>query len=221
MTAAGASSRFGGAHPKVLAPLLGKPVLRHALDAFLRVDATWSIVVTAPPGWEEAIAAVVPEAQVVRGGATRQESVRCGVHALPPEAELVFVHDAARPFVTRALVERVWLAAREAGAALPVVAPTDTLHRLSAAGGRTAAPRRVAEPLDRASVGCAQTPQAARREWLAMALDSAARAGRTFTDEATLLWWVGIPAVAVEGEPTNRKITWAEDLSVQSSPTPA
>lgn len=211
LTAAGASTRFGGPAPKVLADLGGRAVVRRALDAFLAVDAAIAVVVTAPPGHEAALAALLPEARVVAGGATRQASVTAGVLALPPAVDLVLVHDAARPLVSPDLVAAVLAATRAGGAALPVVPVTDTLHRVATmppAGGTA----RVSAAPDRAGLVRAQTPQGARRAWLETALVAAEARGQVFTDEASLLLAAGHPVLAVAGEPTNLKITLAEDL---------
>jgi 2-C-methyl-D-erythritol 4-phosphate cytidylyltransferase len=135
------------------------------------------------------------------GGATRGDSVRAGLRGLEPEIELVAVHDAARPLASTALLRSVVAAAREHGAAVPVLPVVDTLSRLDAAGFVRAA-------VERANVVAAQTPQVARRDWLEAALASAPDA----TDEGSALVRAGYVVASTPGERHNLKLTWPDDL---------
>ena len=125
LTAAGASTRFGGGPSKVLRPLAGVPVLARAARAFREALGALPTVVTGRPEDLEALRALVRSepalagAVVVTGGETRQASVAAGVFSLPPGVDVVFVHDAARPLVSPDLVRRVADAAARAGAAAP------------------------------------------------------------------------------------------------------
>jgi 2-C-methyl-D-erythritol 4-phosphate cytidylyltransferase len=207
LTAAGSSTRFGGDVPKVFLPLAGVPVLVRAATPFLAVLPDAALVVTVRPGDEPRARALLPHATVVAGGATRQQSVLAGVRALPPGVEHVFVHDAARPLITVAVVRRVLAAVKAHGAAVAGLPVTDSVHALaSPPDGRLSA------PLDRAGLFAAQTPQAARRDWLLAALEAAEREGRQGTDEAALLLAAGYAVHAVEGDPQNLKLTRPGDL---------
>jgi 2-C-methyl-D-erythritol 4-phosphate cytidylyltransferase/2-C-methyl-D-erythritol 2,4-cyclodiphosphate synthase len=139
----------------------------------------------------------------VAGGERRQESVAAGVAA--SRAELVLVHDGARPLVTGALVSAVLEAAREHGAAVPVVPLVETIKRVDG--------ERVAGTVEREGLAVAQTPQAIQRGLLLEAYAAHDPSGsRTFTDESALLEAHGIAVATVPGEPDNLKITRPGDL---------
>ncbi len=210
LVAAGRGERLGAARPKAFVEVGGRPLLAWAAEAF---EAAPEI---------EALVAVVPEAErararemlghvtkltaVVPGGARRQDSVAAGLRAAPPGFDgLVLVHDAARPFVDRALIAAVVEAARDCGAALPVVPVVDTLKRVR--GGC------VVETLERAELFGAQTPQAFHVGLLLRAYAEAEAQGLTLTDEAMALERAGAPVRAVAGSAHNRKITTPEDLA--------
>jgi len=142
---------------------------------------------------------------VVAGGATRQDSVRAGLEALPSAFDgIVLVHDAARALIEPALIASVVRAAAETGAAIPVLPLVDTIKRV-----RDGA---VGETLDRSELAAAQTPQGVRRALLQEALDEAARKGITVTDEAMAVEHLGRRVAAVVGSPRNLKITTPHDL---------
>ncbi|HQX63963.1 MAG TPA: 2-C-methyl-D-erythritol 4-phosphate cytidylyltransferase, partial [Thermomicrobiales bacterium] len=136
------------------------------------------------------------------GGTTRADSARSGLARLP-DAGIILVHDAARPLLDAALIDRVIAAARQTGAAIPVIPVSDTLHRRAdrdVSGG----------VVDRDSLAAAQTPQAARRDWLANALSHTDQS----TDEGGMLQQAGYPVALVAGETRNLKITWPIDLII-------
>ena len=192
IVAAGASSRMGGMD-KSQAPILGRPALRWAVDA-MRAATTVRriIVVTAPERLADLQAASwITEADVllVPGGTRRQDSVARGVRRA--DAEVVLVHDAARPLATAALMDRVADAAARHGAAIPVVPVPDSL-KLVANG-------QVTGTADRSTLFRAQTPQGARRELLLAAVDAWADGPELFGDEQELLARDGVPVVAVAG----------------------
>jgi 2-C-methyl-D-erythritol 4-phosphate cytidylyltransferase/2-C-methyl-D-erythritol 2,4-cyclodiphosphate synthase len=142
------------------------------------------------------------------GGATRQASVRAGLEALAPrQPSIVLVHDAARPFVTQALVARAIAAAQQSGAAVPGLAVADTIKAVDDAGF-------VAQTLDRARLRSIQTPQGFAFAPLLAAHRKAAAQGRDdFTDDAALAEWAGMKVSVFEGEPGNIKITDASDFA--------
>jgi 2-C-methyl-D-erythritol 4-phosphate cytidylyltransferase/2-C-methyl-D-erythritol 2,4-cyclodiphosphate synthase len=157
----------------------------------------------APPEW---LTAAAPRIRVVQGGERRQDSVANGFDALSESCELVLVHDAARPFVTEAVITRAIDAAVEYGAAIAAVPVSDTVKRVT----REAGPR-IIETIPRETVYLAQTPQAFRRE----VLQDAVRLGRSgvdATDEAALAEQAGHAVRVVEGDPDNVKVTTARDM---------
>ena len=139
------------------------------------------------------------------GGLTRQDSVRAGLARLDSAITLVLVHDAARPLVDQATIERCLDAAWEFGAAIAAVPVKDTLKL--AAGGAT-----IEKTVDRTDLWQAQTPQAMRREYLERAFAEAVRTGFVGTDEASLLEAAAIPVHLVYGSERNLKITHPEDM---------
>jgi 2-C-methyl-D-erythritol 4-phosphate cytidylyltransferase / 2-C-methyl-D-erythritol 2,4-cyclodiphosphate synthase len=141
------------------------------------------------------------------GGATRQASVHAGLEALAAQKpDIVLIHDAARPFVTSAVISRAIEAAGRTGAAVPTVAVTDTIKQVGADGNVEATP-------DRATLRIAQTPQAFRFDVILEAHRRAARDGRSdFTDDAALAEWAGLTVATFEGDPANMKLTTPEDF---------
>jgi 2-C-methyl-D-erythritol 4-phosphate cytidylyltransferase/2-C-methyl-D-erythritol 2,4-cyclodiphosphate synthase len=208
--AAGRGVRAGGDLPKQYRRLAEQPVIRTSLAAFddhAEVARVQPVIQQEDAGLFQAATAGLKLLPPVQGGATRQASVRAGLEAMaaaPPD--LVLVHDAARPFVSPALISRAIAAAAESGAAIPAIAVTDTIKRVDADG-------RVCETLDRAALRTVQTPQAFRYSALLEAHRRAAAAGRDdFTDDAALAEWAGLPVTVFAGEAGNMKLTNAEDF---------
>ncbi len=206
--AAGTGSRFGGGLPKQFQPLMDKPVLQHVIERFLLDDAITRVIV---PVAEILLANVKNSERVtfVAGGETRQQSVIRGL-AEAGDAELIAVHDAARPLFSMEMFHAVVNAARESGAALPVIPVADTIHEMNADGT-------VARTLDRTMLGAAQTPQCFRAEILRDVLTRAEAEGLEGTDEAGLAARFGYTVRGVPGDPRNLKITVPEDLAIAES----
>ena len=206
--AAGAGSRFGSGIPKQFQQLAGKPLVQHVIERFLLDEHVTRVVV---PVAEVLLASVKNSERVsfVAGGATRQESVIRGL-AEADEAELIAVHDAARPLFSPAIFHAVMAAAREVGAALPVIPSPDTIHVMNADAT-------VAQTLDRSMLGAAQTPQCFRAEILRDILERAQREGIEGTDEAGLAVRFGYTVKGIPGDPRNLKITVPEDLELAES----
>ncbi|MBA2453887.1 MAG: 2-C-methyl-D-erythritol 4-phosphate cytidylyltransferase [Chloroflexia bacterium] len=207
IVAAGSGQRFGDA-AKVFSRLDGQPVLHHSLQLFLSMPEVQHIVVVLGAHTIEEGTTLIQNrfsqnVQVCLGGETRSDSVRAGLTALPKELELVAVHDAGRPLVQRNMTRRVVAAARECGAAVPVVPVSDTLVRIDVNG-------QVVSIEERDGLGAVQTPQVARRDWLASAL----RAETSNTDEGGALLLAGYPVMTVEGAVDNIKLTWPGDLTL-------
>ncbi len=207
--AAGTGSRFGGGPvPKQFHPLAGKPIIQHVIERFLLDDNVTRVVV---PVAAPLLSTIKNSERVsfVAGGETRQQSV---INALEEaeDAELIAVHDAVRPLFSHQMFAAVIAAAREAGAALPVVPVMDTIHVMS----DTAT---VQSTLDRTMLAAAQTPQVFRADILRDVLARAARESIEGTDEAGLAARFGYTVKAVPGDPRNLKITVPEDLAVAES----
>ncbi|MCL1964590.1 MAG: 2-C-methyl-D-erythritol 4-phosphate cytidylyltransferase [Firmicutes bacterium] len=201
--AAGSGARMGLGHNKVLAPLAGMPVLARSAAAFNGlVDG--KIIVTRAEDME-AVRAMLPSETVVRGGKTRQQSVLRGLEALPARAEIVLVHDAARPLVTRRVIERCIASARAHGSGVAGVPVKDTIKRVDSHGA-------VWETPPRAALRAAQTPQAFGVVTLRAAIEALEARGEIATDDAAAIEASGGTVYMVEGAETNLKLTTPEDL---------
>jgi 2-C-methyl-D-erythritol 4-phosphate cytidylyltransferase len=208
--AAGVGARMAACGPKQYMPLAGKPMIRYALDAFLsseRISHTF-VVVSAGDGQIDAVAPQHGVSLLRCGGATRMESIRNALGAMAGmlrDDDWVLVHDAARPGLNRALIEKL---IAEVGAhpvggllALPVV---DTVKRGAAGAVGT---------ISRDGLWLAQTPQMFRyrllRDALAAATDAAA-----ITDDASAVEAMGHAPMLVEGHPRNLKVTLPRDIEI-------
>ena len=213
LAAGGAGTRIGSAQPKQFLVIGGKPILERTVEALLALDGLIQVVIALP-------AEHIPRAEAmlrtrawpvpvlcVQGGATRQQSVHCGVRRTVADADLILVHDAVRPFCTREMLNRVAEEAWAAGGAVPGLPATETIQRVGADG-------RVRETPPREELYAIQTPQGFRADILRSALDRAARDGFEGTDESSVVRWAGHEVAVVEGVPENIKITRPLDLAV-------
>ncbi|SFU40937.1 2-C-methyl-D-erythritol 2,4-cyclodiphosphate synthase [Methylobacterium sp. 174MFSha1.1] len=217
VVAAGRGIRVGGDTPKQYRRVGGQAVLTRTLAALAAHPGITRIQVViaadAAAFYDECLddldqAARDKLARPVEGGATRQASVRAGLAALARTGapELVLVHDAARPFVDEALIDRAIAAAESHGAAVPGVPVSDTIKVVEPDG-------RVRETPKREELRAVQTPQAFRFALLAEAHARAAAEGHDgFTDDGALAEWTGLPVAVFPGDLRNRKITQAADL---------
>jgi len=208
VVAAGTSTRLGGATPKPFLNLGGRTVAARAIGALTAcpgIDGVVVVVAAPELGGPRAaeLAALPGVLAVVPGGATRMASSLAGVEAAG-EAEIVLVHDAARPFLDPALAAAVLAAARRHGAAIPALPARDTVKRQDHEGF-------IAATLDRQPLRLAQTPQGARRDWMLDALRAAVDSGIEVTDEAQALERAGRRVALVPGARSNVKITTPED----------
>jgi len=213
IVAAGRGTRVAGPVPKQYAQLGGTSVLARTLGVLLEHPAIdVGVVAIAEPDrarYEAAVASGHPKlAPPVLGGATRQRSVLNGLRALAPlSPSSVLIHDAARPFVTPDIVDRVLAALQRSPGAIAAVPLADTLKR---AGHDS----RIEATLDRAGLWRAQTPQGFRFNAILQAHEAALAAGRgDLTDDAAVAEWAGLPVELVEGSEANVKLTTAEDLA--------
>jgi 2-C-methyl-D-erythritol 4-phosphate cytidylyltransferase len=205
--AGGLGTRIGRRTPKQFLRLGGATILATTLRHFTSHPAVAAVVVAAPAAHVARTRALLRGRRavaVVAGGATRQESVWCALQAAPADAEIVVVHDAVRPFITRALVDAVVAAAAAGGAALCALPIAETVKRVRDGV--------VEATLDRAGLWAVQTPQAFRAPLLREAHEKARRDGVVGTDDAMLVERLGQPVRVVPGLAGNVKITTPEDL---------
>jgi 2-C-methyl-D-erythritol 4-phosphate cytidylyltransferase len=210
--AAGSGDRLGGDRPKAFVGLAGRPLLAESLERLDASDWIDAIVVVAPPGWEEPAILLAEElvaskvTAVVAGGATRAESVRAGLAEVPEDALVILVHDAARPLVDDAVVERLLgRLAEGVDGVVPGLAVRDTVKRVEKG--------LVAETLDREALVAVQTPQVFLADRL-----RAAYAGDLggATDCASLVERSGGRVAVVDGDARLAKVTTADDLELVS-----
>ena len=212
IAAGGRGQRFGGAVPKQMLSVGGQSVLERSVALFLShpqidelVIALPAEFVAEPPPYLRATSKPV---RIVAGGDRRQDSVLNAFQAISAEAELVVIHDAARPFASAGLIARTIAAAAESGAALAAMPARDTVKM---ADGQLVP--FVSQTIPREAVYLAQTPQVFSRRVLRDAL-ALGEGGPDATDEAALAERAGHPVRLVEGEQANIKITTPEDLPV-------
>jgi 2-C-methyl-D-erythritol 4-phosphate cytidylyltransferase len=207
---AGTGSRLGAMVPKAFVALGGKPMWRYAAETIASMPSCRAIVFVAPQDRIEDVRAMwKPDerclARYVGGGERRQDSVRLGLAAVPPDVAVVAIHDAARPFVDAATVEKAVAEAARTGAALVAVPARDTIKRVSQG--------RVAETLDRSALWQAQTPQCFRLDLVRRAHEAALTSGWEVTDDCALLERLGHTVAVVQGGAWNFKITDQDDLA--------
>ena len=204
--AAGAGLRLGEG-PKDLRVLDGRPIIRWLADKCLRLAD--EVVVAAPPDHLATLQSLLPDCRVVAGGASRQESLHRLFDA--SRGERLALLDAARPFTSRALIERVLAACAENGCAGAFLSPEVPVATLVNGFARDARPGHA--------VGVFQTPQCYSREVLQDMLEKARRNGWQTQSAVQLALLAGYPVAAVAGEKANIKITTREDWLMAQSLT--
>jgi len=211
--AAGRGQRLGAVKNKPYLEINGKPTLCYSLEKFDRCKLIDEIVVVVNEDdlrlFQEEILDRYnfnKEIKVALGGEHRQDSAHAGVRAL--EAEIILIHDGARPFFSLRLVERLIEAAKEHGAAIPAIKLKDTIKSVHEDGF-------AAEELDRERLFAVQTPQCFTYSLIRYALDEAAKRGLYFTDDAGAVSYIAkVKPKMVEGEEENIKITTPLDLKL-------
>ena len=209
IVAAGNSQRMGA--DKILMKLGAMPVLARTVLAFENNEYIDEIIIVTKTEKIEEIAGLCYKnglhkvKQVISGGKTRMESALAGVSAARHGAELIAIHDGARPLVSQDLITRTILAARDYHAAVPAVASTDTLKTVDEKGF-------IAGTVDRASTVRVQTPQVFNADLIKGALTRAVTEGLSLTDDCSAMDMMGVRTFVVEGERENIKITTPEDL---------
>src|SRR5262245_16390279 len=208
VVAGGRGFRAGGEIPKQYRIVAGVPVIRASLALFAdHADAVQPVIHGDDADLFAQATAGLDVLAPVRGGDTRQDSVRAGLEALAGrDPDIVLVHDAARPFASAALIRRAIDAIGDSQAAVPALPVRDTGKQLATAG-------RVACTRDRSRLVIVQTPQVFAFRPLFDAHRRAAAAGRDdFTDDAALAEWAGMAVTTFAGERANVKLTTADDF---------
>jgi 2-C-methyl-D-erythritol 4-phosphate cytidylyltransferase len=217
LPAAGLGTRMAGPQPKQFLSLDGVPILIHSLRAFASVERVTAICVAVRKTEVERVQAQISEygfasrARVVEGGDSRQESVSHALAALAAEPDdIVLVHDAVRPLIDAATIERTIDAVLQHGAAIVGMPAVDTIKQVE----RTAHGALITSTIPREFVVLAQTPQGFRYRLLQSAFAEAAADGFVGTDEASIVERAGHPVAVVHGSQVNLKITQPGDLEL-------
>jgi len=213
IAAGGEGRRLGAGTPKQLLEVGGRTILERSVSAFVGHDRVDEVIVVlpaalvnAPEAWTKS---TPPAVRIVAGGARRQDSVANAFDSVAADSDVVLVHDAARPFVSADLISRAIDAAAAHGAAIAALPVRDTVKRVESRGAASV----IVSTIPRDTIYLAQTPQAFRREVLREAV-ALGRSGVDATDEAMLAERAGHAVHVVEGDPSNVKITTADDLDL-------
>ena len=209
--AAGKSSRFGGKEKKPFLNLDGRAVWLRSAELFVtRPEVKQSLVVISPDDLEMFKTRYGANLgflniQIVLGGAERFESVANALEKLNPEIELVAIHDAVRPATPAPLIDALFQAAAQHGAAIPGIPISDTIKQVDNA-------LKVQQTIPRSGLWLVQTPQVFRKDWLLEAYAKRKELQEAITDDSQLIESLGHPVQMVLGSPQNIKITSREDL---------
>lgn len=212
IVAAGSGIRLALETPKAFVQIGGVTMLARALRTLGFVDAIGEAVVAVPSGMERAArdeanaTGIEIPVKITSGGAERQDSVRIALAFTSTEAEIVVIHDAARPFGTAAMFSNCIEAAARIGGAIAAIPVADTIKRVE--------DRSIQSTLTRSGLWQAQTPQAFQRALLIEAHVRAFQDGITATDDSDLVERLGARVEVVEGSPLNLKITMPDDLVI-------
>ena len=211
VVAAGRSQRMG--FDKLLTPLGGRPLLVHTLERILLTELIEEIILVIRPGSQSEMEATIAPLQksakirLVDGGAQRQDSVQAGLKAVSDSSEYVMVHDAARPFVTRELVDVVLAAAKLSDAAVCGAPCSDSLKEVAEDG-------LVVQTIDRSRLWTVQTPQIFRTKLIRESYQAALKTNMIFTDDTAIVEMMGHPVRIVLYHGVNLKVTTPADWSL-------
>lgn len=214
--AAGKSERFGAGESKTLAKVEGRPVFLHTIERFInRDDVIQTILVVAGKELEQVRTKYGPNlgfmgVKLVEGGDERADSVAAGLECVKEEADLVAIHDAARPCVTAEMIDAVFAEAARSGAAILAAPITGTIKRVSGAGV-------IDATVSREGLYEAQTPQVFRRQLIIDAYAKRPTEGETVTDDAQLVERTGYPVAVARSDATNIKITTKADVTLANA----
>jgi len=211
VVAAGRSQRMG--FDKLLTPLGGRPLLLHTLERLLQTEVPEEVILVIRPGSEKEMEAVIDplsdrlRIRLVEGGAQRQDSVYAGLNAVSASSEFVMVHDAARPFVAKELIDVVLAAAKASDAAVCGAPCSDTVKEVAEDG-------LVVRTVDRSRLWTVQTPQIFRTALLRECYAAALASGETFTDDTAVVERAGHAVRIVLYHGINLKVTTPSDWAV-------
>jgi 2-C-methyl-D-erythritol 4-phosphate cytidylyltransferase len=215
--AGGTGSRMGLSIPKQFAMICGEPCISHTIRVFDTNPAIEGIILVSHPNHINEIASIAGRGHnriraIVPGGETRQESSYRGINAMNFSAnDILLIHDSARPFVSKSIIDAVIAGAMERGAALPAIQPADTVFVRKGVND-------IGGTLDRTNLLCAQTPQGFRASVIQEAHRVARENGASdATDDISLVIKNGIDPLVVEGSEMNIKITTPKDLACADS----
>lgn len=214
VVAAGQSSRMGSGVSKVLRPVGGKPLIVRTLERFVRSRTVERVVAVVAPDvlaqCRECVQAALPPGALqitfCLGGARRQDSVKAGLASLDGDCDTVLIHDGARPLIEPAVIDRC-VAESSGGRSLCVAVPARNTIKRAVDG-------LVQETLPRALLWEVQTPQVFSLPTIKEAYELADREGLKVTDDASLVEHLGRPVWIVEGNTTNIKVTYPEDIVI-------
>jgi 2-C-methyl-D-erythritol 4-phosphate cytidylyltransferase len=212
IVAGGRGRRLGGPTPKGFVALGGTPLFAHALRQFDSHGSIVEVILVVPPGAKDRAGELLDDVilekgvTVVEGGEHRWQSVKNGLAACRSPSPWVVVHDAARPFVTHAVIDALLEKAGPYECAVTATPEVDTVRRVR--GDRSV------ETVDRSTLVRVGTPQLFGKEKLAAAFDKAVGMNPPPTDEAVLMEMMGIPVGIAQGDPMNFKITTKTDLRI-------
>jgi 2-C-methyl-D-erythritol 4-phosphate cytidylyltransferase len=215
---AGGRSAQGAAPPKQLLELDGTPILFLTLRRLAACARLGHLIVAVRPADRSLVEKSLKKEKygkkvsLVEGGESRHDSVANALRAAPADADLILVHDAVRPFVDPAQIDRVLDAAADTGAAILGLPATDTVKQVDP--GTSTHGSRIAATIPRERIVLAQTPQVFRADWLRQAFERAAEDGFRGSDEAVLVERLGHPVTVVMGSWRNIKITQPADLDL-------
>lgn len=213
IAAAGNSTRYGTGKSKQFLILDNTPVLIKSIQAFEEIDDVKEIIVTARKQDFDIIEDFIAQygvrkvKHIVEGGATRQDSIYAAVEKIDEKADLVAVHDGARPLIKRKVIESVIRKADEVDAAACAVPVKDTIKIIDSSGKIVTTP-------ERDSLRAVQTPQIFRFSLYKEAIEKAVSDGKQYTDDCQLVESMGYPVYLVDGDYENIKITTPDDLLV-------
>lgn len=216
IAAGGRGLRLGADRPKQFLDIGGRSILEMSVAALAASDRITEIVIALPDDHLEAESKAIKSAihrplSFVKGGARRQDSVANAFAKTSKHADVILIHDAARPFVSPGVISRAIDGAKAYGAAIAAIGARDTIKQTAAGEANADGARLIRATIPRDTVFLAQTPQAFQRDILARALSEGS--GVDATDEAMLVERLGVPVHVVEGDQRNIKITTAEDLA--------
>ena len=214
IVAAGSARRMEGID-KILAPLGELPVLVHTLYAFQDCDCFDEVIVVTREDLIVEISRLCKEygldkvRKVIVGGAERTHSVRNGLREVRPDAQLIAIHDGARPLVTQSILEKTVLRASVCGAAAPVIPITDTVKKVES--------ELITGTIDRSELFAIQTPQIFEAGLIKAAVEKAITDGEVLTDDCACVERLGMKVAVTEGSKENIKITTPFDLLLGSA----